>query len=733
MKKLHLFKTVLLLCALIVGSSSVWADTYTLVKNVSELSQGDVILISNGKANGSSYAMGTYSSGNNVPAKSITISEETISSLGEAQEITLESKNAGGNFTLKQSANNYFYAANSSSGKNNYLKTKNDNAVYWSITVNTTSYVAAITDETSNCNSRNKLRYNANTSNPGNPLFSCYSSADNNLFIFKKVTVDPSDPAISVSKSSLAFGDVEATGSKNMTFTITPSNLTENLTLSTNNDKYTISPTSIAYNATGAQTITVTANPTSVNNNMDGKVIISGNDFAEDTEVTLSTTVIRKSSALAYDPTSVTLTKGDDFSVPSFSKDAGIDYSAIKFTSSYGDVATVNDEGDISLGTSTGTAIIKAIFVQTDVYAAGEATCTITVNPKGVSPEPSTLGYYEKVTDTKDVTAGKYLIVYGTDAVAFDGSLATLDAGNNVESVTISDNKVSATDDIDAISFTLAVYDGGFSIQSASGKYIGRSAGSNGMDTGNSQLKNTITISSGNAVIAGTGGYQLRFNSASGDTNYRFRYYASDKQQSIQLYKYVAPIVPDDIDIYVSEAGLATYASNFDLDFTGKSVKAYIAVEDADAVKLTQINKVPKNTGILLRGAGTHTIPVATGDLDATTGNLFVRGEGEAVATDAGNGKTNYILNVVNNELGFYKANDKMVATNRAYLQTDVTPDANARIAIIFDDEGKTTGINATLMNNERMNNEVYNLNGQRVAKPTKGLYVVNGKKVVIK
>ena len=185
MKKQLLLTRMLLLVALLVGSVSAWGDTYTLVKNVSELSQGDVILITNGKA-GSCYAMGTYASGNNVPAKSITISEETISSLGEAQEITLESKNASGNFTLKQSANNYFYAANSSSGKNNYLKTKNDNAVYWSITVNTTSYVAAITDVTSNCNSRNKLRYNANTSNPGNPLFSCYSSADANLFIFKK-------------------------------------------------------------------------------------------------------------------------------------------------------------------------------------------------------------------------------------------------------------------------------------------------------------------------------------------------------------------------------------------------------------------------------------------------------------------------------------------------------------------------------------------------------------------
>ena len=55
----------------------------------------------------------------------------------------------------------------------------------------------------------------------------------------------------------------------------------------------------------------------------------------------------------------------------------------------------------------------------------------------------------------------------------------------------------------------------------------------------------------------------------------------------------------------------------------------------------------------------------------------------------------------------------------------------NAR-SFTIDEEGGTTGINA--VNGEGfMVNGYYNLNGQRVAKPTKGLYIVNGKKVVIK
>lgn len=59
-------------------------------------------------------------------------------------------------------------------------------------------------------------------------------------------------------------------------------------------------------------------------------------------------------------------------------------------------------------------------------------------------------------------------------------------------------------------------------------------------------------------------------------------------------------------------------------------------------------------------------------------------------------------------------------------------PSALGARSFTIDEEGETTGINA--VNGEGfMVNGYYNLNGQRVAQPTKGLYIVNGKKVVIK
>ena len=541
-----------------------------------------------------------------------------------------------------------------------------------------------------------------------------------------------SDPAISVSGNSLSFGEVAATASKALTFSVTPANLTAGLTLSVNNDKYTVSPTSISKDATGAQTITVTANPTTVNDNMDGKITISGDDFADDTEVTLSATVIRKSPALAFDPTSVTITKGEPFSAPTFSKDAGIDFSSITFSSSYTDVATVSDEGVVALGASTGTAIIKATFAQTDVYAAGEAACKITVSPAGVTPEPSAGSYYVKVTAVGDLTDGDYLIVYEGEKVALNGNLASdkVDvASNTVEYDEDASDNIEVSSDTEAAEFEIKAITGGYSIKSKSNSYyLTHTGSSNTLNTSEDAEANGITFSNAGDAIIKVGTYNIRYNSSAGQK--RFRYYTS--AANVQLYKKVAGANPTDIDIYVSEAGYATYASNFDLDFsTNTNLKAYIAKEVSSDIKMVEVEKVAAGTGVLLRatdgGGKAYTVETTTETTADVTGNLFKRGNDEAVAYEAGEGKYNYILNVVNNKLGFYKAAGKTVAKNRAYLQTSF---AAARIDMNFDEE--VTGIKQieTSMSN---NEEYYNLAGQRVAQPTNGLYIVNGRKVIIK
>ena len=199
---------------------------------------------------------------------------------------------------------------------------------------------------------------------------------------------------------------------------------------------------------------------------------------------------------------------------------------------------------------------------------------------------------------------------------------------------------------------------------------------------------------------------------------------------------YVATFtVPGPQNVEVTSAGYATYVGSYPLDFTATGIKAYTAKVNTEngKVVLTQINKVPASTPVVLYkdGGSTENIPICFSETDTPAESDLVAGTGDAVAYAPGDGKYNYILNNVSG-IGFYKAAGMTVATGRAYLQTtyDVTT-SDARMVMVFADEA--TGIDATQMNGEEKAASTYDLQGRRVAQPVKGLYIVNGKKVIVK
>lgn len=75
------------------------------------------------------------------------------------------------------------------------------------------------------------------------------------------------------------------------------------------------------------------------------------------------------------------------------------------------------------------------------------------------------------------------------------------------------------------------------------------------------------------------------------------------------------------------------------------------------------------------------------------------------------------------------------LAANKAFLRTttNVTPPAASAPGFTLDFGTGTTGITEIEKSVNAGNEAVFNLNGQRVAQPKKGLYIVNGKKVIIK
>lgn len=158
--------------------------------------------------------------------------------------------------------------------------------------------------------------------------------------------------------------------------------------------------------------------------------------------------------------------------------------------------------------------------------------------PSAVASKKYTVGgatsYFVKVTTAPTDWSGTYLIVYEAGNVAFNGSLTTLDDVSNTVSVTISNNKIEATD---ALMKSVFVIDGkAGSLKSASGYYVGYTGKKNGMNTNQTTVyKNVFEFDAKTKVITiKSSNSYLKYNSASNQT--RFRYYASG-QSDIQLYK----------------------------------------------------------------------------------------------------------------------------------------------------------------------------------------------------
>ncbi|MCR4602644.1 MAG: leucine-rich repeat domain-containing protein [Prevotella sp.] len=110
--------------------------------------------------------------------------------------------------------------------------------------------------------------------------------------------------------------------------------------------------------------------------------------------------------------------------------------------------------------------------------------------------------------------------------------------------------------------------------------------------------------------------------------------------------------------------------------------------------------------------------------------------------------KVIYTLAKPDGNLGFYRyydnvseekhpsedatRNARTLGANKAFLVLDAVPSSGAR-GFTFTFEDNTTGIDDVRSKKEDVSGQYYNLNGQRIAHPTKGLYIVNGKKVAIK
>ena len=183
--------------------------------------------------------------------------------------------------------------------------------------------------------------------------------------------------------------------------------------------------------------------------------------------------------------------------------------------------------------------------------------------------------------------------------------------------------------------------------------------------------------------------------------------------------------------IAVSSAQYATYATNYNVVVPESGVKVYtVKVNDeGTAVEKTEVaagTVIPAGTGILVSAEeGSYELSV-TSDGAATIENNDLVAATSNVTSD---GASYYALAQKDGKVGFaLVATDVVIPAGKAYLKVE-----NASGAKFISMDGELTAIEGIEPEQQNADGAYYTLQGVKMQKLAKGLYIHNGKKVVVK
>lgn len=189
--------------------------------------------------------------------------------------------------------------------------------------------------------------------------------------------------------------------------------------------------------------------------------------------------------------------------------------------------------------------------------------------------------------------------------------------------------------------------------------------------------------------------------------------------------------------------GYATFSSKYDVAVPEGLKASYASAVTAGGGAITWTpfdGAIPHDQGALLEGTVGKTYKFTPAEATEFTAANYLKAnltqqKLEQTSTIGGTTYTHYVLYKDSERaIGFYKVNSNgsWIAAGSAYLEVPNAANEAPAFFAIGGGEG-TTDIRA--INNEQLtiDNVYYDLSGRRVANPTKGLYIVNGKKVIVK
>lgn len=176
----------------------------------------------------------------------------------------------------------------------------------------------------------------------------------------------------------------------------------------------------------------------------------------------------------------------------------------------------------------------------------------------------------------------------------------------------------------------------------------------------------------------------------------------------------------------VTSAGWATHVTSYPVEFTEEVAYVVTAVSKTGA-RYQKVSSVPAGTPILVKGEGTWNGTIVL-SAEAPETNLLKASDG----TVKGNGKIYALANGANG-VGFYKVSSaedaEPIPAGKCYLEIEDEGGEAREFIAIGDDATSVQSVAASL----QQAGQLFDLQGRQVQQPTKGLYIQNGKKIVVR